>query len=171
MLALVVAVPALGLPLCHSVPRSRLGILTAMGRYGFLDEIAVADYALEVVGGDLSDLFETVARAVAEIMVDPTTIAVTVRREIRLIAPALDLLLFDWIAELVFLKDSEQLILTETTVTATTPPACRLIAQVTGGRIDRARTILRADVKAPTLHLFAVEPVAEGWRARIVLDV
>ncbi len=141
-----------------------------MGRYVFLDEIAVADCAIEVVGRDVNDLFETVARAVAEIMVDPATMTVTVQREIELTASALDLLLFDWIAELIFLKDSEQLICTETAVTVTSPP-WRLWARVAGGRIDRARTILRADVKAPTLYQFAVEEVANGWRARIVLDV
>jgi protein archease len=142
-----------------------------MGRYVFLEDIAVADCAIEVVGRDLGDLFETVARAVAEIMVDPATIAVTVQREIGLSASALDLLLFDWIAELVFLKDSEQLIFTDTTVAVTGPPACRLTARVAGGQIDRGRTILRADVKAPTLHQFALERDAEEWRARIVLDV
>ena len=142
-----------------------------MGHYTVLEEIAVADCALDAVGRDLSDLFETVARAVAEIMVDPATIAVTVQREISLAASALDLLLFDWIAELVFLKDSEQLIITDTTVRVTGSPAYRLTAHLTGGRIDRSRTILRADVKAPTLHLLTVEPVADGWQARIVLDI
>ncbi|MGH7334298.1 MAG: archease [Candidatus Rokuibacteriota bacterium] len=142
-----------------------------MGRYVFLEDIAVADCAIEVVGRDLGDLFETVARAVAEIMVDPATITVTVQRDIELGASSLDLLLFDWIAELVFLKDSEQLILTETAVTVTAPPTCRLAARVTGGRIDRAQTILRADIKAPTLHQFALEGDAGDWRARIVLDV
>ena len=142
-----------------------------MGRYVFLEEIALADCAIEVAGRDLNDLFETVARAVAEIMVDPATIAVTVRREIALSASALDLLLFDWIAELIFVKDSEQLIVTETVAEVTVATPCRLTARVAGGRIDRERTILRADAKAPTFHQFALEPAGAGWRARIVIDI
>ena len=51
----------------------------------------MADCAIEVIGHDLSDLFATVGRAVAEIMVDPCTIPVTTRREIALTASALDL--------------------------------------------------------------------------------
>ena len=145
-------------------------ILT-VGHYVFLDEITTADCAIEVTGHDLSDLFVTVGRAVAEIMVDPRTIPVTTRREIVLTASALDLLLFDWIAELIFVKDSESLIFTETTVAVAGPPECRLTARVAGGPIDRARTILRADVKAPTLHHFALERHPAGWSARIVLDV
>jgi SHS2 domain-containing protein len=142
-----------------------------MGRYLVLEDVAVADCALEIEGRDLNDLFETVARAVAELMVDPATVATTVRREIALAAPALDFLLFDWIAELIFLKDSEQLILTETSVAVQAEPMCRLVARVAGGLIDREHTMLRSDAKAPTLHRFGVEPTTEGWQARVVIDI
>ena len=142
-----------------------------MGRYLVRDDVAMADCALEVEGRDLDDLFETVARAVAELMVDPATVSSTARREIALAAPALDLLLFDWIAELIFLKDSEQLILTHAKVSVRTEPSCHLVAHVAGGRIDRDRTVLRADAKAPTLHRLAVEPTTEGWQARVVIDI
>jgi len=142
-----------------------------MGRYVVLENVAVADCALEIEGRDLNDLFETVARAVSELMVDPATIVTTVRREITLAAPGLDLLLFDWIAELIFLKDSEQLILTETSVEVAAETPCHLVARVAGGRIDRERTLLRADAKAPTFHRFSVERKESGWRACVVIDI
>ncbi len=143
-----------------------------MGRYVVLEDVAVADCALEIEGRDLDDLFETVARAVAELMVDPATIATSLTRDLALSAPSLDLLLFDWVDELIFLKDSEQIVLTEVAVDvpAATPP-CRLAARATGGRIDRERTLLRADAKAPTLHRLSVEPDGTGWRARVVIDI
>lgn len=142
-----------------------------MGSYAFLEDIALADCAIEVDGRDLNDLFETVARAVAEIMVDPTTLAGAVQREIALAADALDLLLFDWIAELIYLKDSEGLVLSEVEVDVRDGRPCRLTARAAGGVIDRARTVLRADPKAPTFHQFVLEPRGTGWRARIVIDI
>jgi SHS2 domain-containing protein len=142
-----------------------------MGSYAFLEDIALADCAIEVDGRDLDDLFETVARAVAEIMVDPATVASTVRRAIALSADALDLLLFDWIAELLYLKDSEQLVFPRVDVNVTEGHPCRLTAQATGGVIDRERTSLRADPKAPTFHQFALDPHGAGWRARVVIDI
>jgi len=153
-----------------------------MGRYVVREDVAVADCALEIEGRDLGDLFETAARAVAELMVDPGTVATAIRREIALAATALDLLFFDWIAELIFLKDSEQLIVTETSAAVEAPgtdpaaalPAgapCRLTACVAGGPIDREQTTLRADAKAPTLYRLAVEPTADGWRASVVIDI
>jgi SHS2 domain-containing protein len=48
---------------------------------------------------------------------------------------------------------------------------CRLLARVAGGLIDRGRTLLRSDAKAPTFHRFAIEPAAEGWQARVVIDI
>ena len=142
-----------------------------MWTYAVREDVAVADCALAIEWRDLGDLFETTARAVAELMVDPATVAATIRREIALAAPALDLLLFDLIAELIFLNDSEQIILTDTSVAVETGPPCRLVARVAGGPIDRERTALRADAKAPTLHRFGVEQTAEGWRASVVIDI
>lgn len=42
-----------------------------MGRYQFLEEVAVADCALDVEAPELHDLFETAASALAELMVEP----------------------------------------------------------------------------------------------------
>jgi SHS2 domain-containing protein len=142
-----------------------------MGRYVVREDIALADCALEIEGGSLDDLFATAARAVAELMVDPATIVPSLTRELALTAPSLDLLLFDFVAELIFLKDSELIVLTEVParVQALDPP--RLQARATGGRIDRPRSILRADPKAPTLHRLGVERAGEGWRARLVIDI
>ena len=141
-----------------------------MGSWNVLDAIAIADCALEIHGHDLDDLFATAARALADVMVDPDTVPRDVERTLRLEARALDLLLHDWLSELIFLKDSERLVLPEAFVSAcVAPPA--LTARLRGGRIDRARTVLRADPKAVTFHQFVVEPRGSGWYARVVIDI
>ena len=40
-------------------------------------------------------------------MVDPATLAITVERRIELEAAELDLLLYDWLSEMIFLKDRD----------------------------------------------------------------
>lgn len=142
-----------------------------MGRYELLETVAVADCALDIEGRHLDDLFETAARALADVMIDASTVEPTTERTITLTAPSLDLLLYDWLSELIFLKDSEQLVFTRVVVRVSQDLPCRLIADVTGGLIDRERAGLRADVKAVTFHQFALEHDALGWRARIVLDI
>lgn len=142
-----------------------------MGQWEVLESIAVADCALEIEGESLGDLFETAARALAELMVDPATVSVTAGRTLTLAAPSRDLLLFDWIAELIFLKDAEQMVFTHARVEVDGGSPARLTAWLAGGRIDPARTALRADPKAVTFHQFTLEPTPGGWRARMVIDI
>lgn len=142
-----------------------------MGHWEFLDTIALADCAMDVEGSSLDDLFATAARAVAEVMVDPATVAVTDERRVSLSASSLDLLLYDWLSELLYLKDSEQMVFTEAEVLVTQDSPCRLEGRLRGGVIDRERTALRADAKAVTFHQFTLEPRDGGWHARLVIDI
>jgi SHS2 domain-containing protein len=135
-----------------------------------LDAVAIADCALEIDGRNLDDLFATAARALADVMVDPDTVPRDVERTLVLRAPALDLLLHDWLSELIFLKDSERLVFPEALVDVRAEPP-ELTASLRGGPIDPARTVQRADPKAVTFHQFAVEPRAGAWHARVVIDI
>ncbi len=142
-----------------------------MGRYRILEDVAIADCALALEGDTLDDLFATAARALAELMVDPATLPSDAARTITLEAPALDLLLHDWLAELIFLKDRDAAIFPCADVRITGDGPFGLRAAVRGGTIDPARTALRADAKAVTFHQLGVERTAEGWRARVVIDI
>lgn len=142
-----------------------------MGSYRFVEEIALADCAIDVEGADLADLFETAAVALAELMVDPATVPTTARRTIALDADQLDLLLYDWLSELIFRKDRDREVYTRTRVEVDGRGPFRLTAEVEGGVLDPAHAELRADPKAVTFHRFALEPSDGGWRARVVIDV
>jgi SHS2 domain-containing protein len=142
-----------------------------LGRFRFLEEVAIADCAIEIEASDLPDLFETAARALAEVMVDPATVAPTTERSVTLTAPGLDLLLHDWLSELIFLKDRDREVFADTQVRLEGTGPCALTARMKGGGIDPERTDLRADAKAVTFHQFALEPLDGGWRARVVIDI
>ena len=142
-----------------------------MGRYRFVEDVALADCAVEIEGRDLGDLFETAADALAELMVDPATVSVTEDRTITLETTALDLLLYDWLSELIFLKDCDRQVFTRTAVRVGGGGPFHLTARVEGGMIDPERTARRADPKAVTFHQFALERAGDGWRARVVIDI
>ena len=142
-----------------------------MGHYRVLDDVALADCALEIDGRDPADVFATAAAALADVMVDPPTLAGEARREIALAAPALDLLLYDFLAELIFRKDRDLEVFPTAEVCVSGDGPFALAATLAGGRIDAATTALRADAKAVTMHELRVEPSAEGWRARVVIDI
>jgi SHS2 domain-containing protein len=141
-----------------------------MGSWNVLEDVAIADCALEIHGRDLGDLFATAARALADTMVDPDTVPRDVERTVRLEARALDLLLHDWLSELLVLKDAEQLAFPAAAVTVVADPPA-LTARLTGGRLTGARVARRADPKAVTFHQFTLEPRGAGWYARVVIDI
>ena len=134
--------------------------------------MALADCAVDVEGHDLGDLFETAAAALVRLMVDPATVPLTVERAVELEAEALDLLLYDWLSELIFLKDRDRQVFPRCEVRVGGQRPFHLKAQLHGGVIDPERTALGADPKAVTFHQFALEPVeGAGWRARLVIDI
>ncbi len=143
-----------------------------MGSYRVLADVAIADVAFEIEGDGLDDVFATAARALAELTVDPPTLVGGAAATVTLEADALDLLLYDWLAELIFLKDRDRDIFPEVEVRVTAGTPSRLEATLRGGRIERGATVLHVDPKAPTFHRLAVEPLPAGrWRATVVIDV
>ncbi|HET8578048.1 MAG TPA: archease [Methylomirabilota bacterium] len=143
----------------------------AVGRYRFLEDVALSDCAVDLEGKDLNDLFETAAVALASVMVDPATLAITTEREITLAAAELDLLLFDWLSELIYRKDRDREVFPRAEVTVSGAGPYELRARLHGGVIDAGRTALGADPKAVTFHQFSLERVEDGWRARVVIDI
>jgi SHS2 domain-containing protein len=142
-----------------------------MGTVRHLDDVALADAALEIDAADLPDLFLTAAAALAELTVDPATLVPAGEARVVLAADALDLLLFDFLAELMFRRDAEGVVLHAGTAAVAGDGPYRLDATLVAGRIDPERTVRRHDPKAPTFHRLAVERAGGGWRARVVLDI
>ena len=130
-----------------------------MGRHEFLEAVAVADCAVEIEGDDLDDLFATAARVVAEVMVDPATVRATTERRVELAAPSLDLLLYDWLSELIYVKDSEQLVfpVVEARVSAGSP--CRQSLQLVVHRKGATRSFGAGAPDVPAAYREVGQPV------------
>lgn len=150
---------------------TREGYVAIVGRYRELDDVAIADCALEIDAADLPDLFRTALQALAAITVDPATLAGSAAHTIDVEADAVDLLLYDLLSEAIFVRDAEGLVLADGAVTIDEGPPWRCHAALTGGRIDPARTERRNDPKAVTFHQLAVERTDTGWRARVIVDI
>ena len=80
--------------------------------YEYLEEIGTADIAFEATGRDLAELFRDAADATMNVMIDNIeAIQPRETRQIELSNDKLDMLLFDLLQELIFLKDAERLLL------------------------------------------------------------
>ena len=90
----------------------------------------------------------------------------------RHVLPELDLLLLQFLQELLFYKDAQRLLLRVYAVQITThDQRFALEARAAGEPLDPARHALGADVKGVTLHRLQVVQTSNGWEATVVLDV
>ncbi len=104
-------------------------------------------------------------------MVEPSTLSGNVERSIEVEAETLELLLFDWLSELIFRKDRDSEVFPTAAVEITGESPATLRARAQGGRVDPERTLRGVDPKAVTFHRFALEQAGNGWRARVVVDL
>ncbi|HUH99412.1 MAG TPA: archease, partial [Nitrososphaerales archaeon] len=117
--------------------------------YRFLSNIALADIAFVARGDTLAHLFEASARAMTEVMVDRKTLVARVERHLELNSPTVDRLLYDFLTELIVMKDVDSLLFKDFQVSIL--PGKRghdLTCELRGEEIDRERHALRNDVKA-----------------------
>ena len=141
--------------------------------YRFIEDIAIADVAFEAWGEDLAGVLTAAAEATLNVMVsDLASVALIDRRTVNLQAEEPDLLLFDFLQEVIFFKDANRLLLRPANVVAEAREGVfKVSADLVGEELDMERHDLVVDVKAVTLHRFVVERVDGRWRAFVVLDI
>ena len=141
--------------------------------YRYLDDIATADIAFEAWGDTLGELFAASAEAVLNVMVEnPDSIVERERLTIQCEADSREMLLCHLLEELIYYKDAERLFLKlSDVVIESRENSFILTAKAHGELIDPERHELNVDVKAVTLHRFALEMTEHGWTATVVLDI
>ena len=138
--------------------------------YKFLPDVALADIAFEAESGTVNGLFESCAMALTDIMVDLKTLRGKVTKEVLVKSDDLDRLLYDFLTELIVMKDVESLLFSE--IHAEVKGSGKELACVLRGEpIDRVRHTLRNDVKAVTMHMFGIRQEGRKWKATVVLDI
>lgn len=141
--------------------------------YTYLEEIAIADIAFRATGKTEEEVFAAAADATVNVMVeDLDTIRDRTRIPLRLENDALDMLLFDFLNEFVYLKDAKGLLMRVATIRVDRWDSRYILeGELYGEELDALRHPLRGDVKAVTLHRFDLRRTDDGWEATVILDI
>ena len=141
--------------------------------YRYLEDVAIADVAIEAWGPDAETLFTHTSDATLNVMVqDLDTVTARVERFVALESGAFDMLLFNYLQETIFYKDAQRLLLRTKELKLTrTEEKFTLDAVMAGEELDMQRHELVVDVKAVTLHQFRVKKTERGWEAFVILDI
>jgi SHS2 domain-containing protein len=126
-----------------------------------------ADIALELWGDSETELLLAGARAITDILSDGAEVDVRAAREISIDAVDAADRLVQWLNEIIvaavadgFLFGGAEIVL---------DGARGLHARVRGEADGHARVV--AELKSATYHDLMIEGDADGWRARVVIDV
>jgi len=136
----------------------------------FIDH--TADILFEAQAPSLNELFEQCAIALENSQVDIKLIKQKETIKITGKNKKIDYLLFDFLDDLLFYKDSKQLLFSKFEIKIEKEnDEYVLTCQATGEKLNLELHDPKVDVKAITMHLFEVKEIKDGWFARVLIDI
>lgn len=128
-----------------------------------------ADLGLHIQAPDLHTLFAEAAVCLFDAIIDnPESIQATSPQTFAIPGREHDLLLFDWLRELLYRFETEHRLVARADVIVREEG---LSATTWGEPFDPTRHIPAHEVKAITYHELQVEQNAAGWRAEVIVDI
>ena len=141
---------------------------TNPGKFEFEEIGHTSEVGIRVRGADLGELFVNAARATMTLIApDAHEVEPTVTREIELEAMDLEVLLVDWLSELLYLHETEYELYSRFKVHGISPTHVR--AEARGGPAKGHE--LRKHIKAVTFNDLSIEETDSGWQGTVIFDV
>ena len=105
-------------------------------------------------------------------MVKISTLKIQESYDITLDSDSTENLLYDFLSELIFVKDTEGLLFRKFDVTIQHKnKKYELLAKCEGERLDPKKHELLDDAKAITKHLYEVKQEKNKWYAKVIVDI
>jgi len=138
--------------------------------YQFLDH--TADILFTAVAPTLEELFVQCALATEDAQVDLSKVEEKEKLSFMVEGKDEESLLFNFLDDLVFYKDSDLLIFSKFDLKIEKAKGgLKLSCTAWGEKLDNEKHEPKVDVKAVTMHLFEVKKNDQGWEAKVLLDI
>jgi SHS2 domain-containing protein len=128
-----------------------------------------ADVGIVAYGGDLEELYINAARGMLSLVIDMDTIKSDISKNIDINENDEDALLVAWLNELLYILDTEHVILKDFEIEKLT--SVSLSAKCYGETLDFKRHKLKREVKAATYYGLSIIKVDDQYSARIIFDI
>ena len=136
-------------------------------KYEFIEH--TADLGFKAYGASIEELFVNAAEGLFDVLVSPKSIEEREERVIEVEAEALDELMVSWLAELLYVYDTEKLVFKRFEVKRLKGNQVEAIAR--GEVLDPARHEIKTGVKAVTYHQLYLKETGGRWEARVIFDI
>ena len=130
-----------------------------------------ADIGIRAFGASLPEAYINAARAMFSLITDPDKIKDTLYRSVDISAPDRETLLVEWLNELIYFFDAEQILFKRFDIDLFSEN--RLKACCYGEKVDKSRHQLIRGIKSTTYHMLKIELPSsnEGWRLQVLFDI
>jgi SHS2 domain-containing protein len=128
-----------------------------------------ADAGVRSYGETLEEAFVNIARGMTSLIVRPETIKENICREINISAPDRETLMVEWLNELIYYFDTENIVFKKFDIVHLTSSEIKV--RCFGERIDRTIHEVERGIKAATYYMLKVERNSDGYSAQAFFDI
>jgi len=140
-------------------------------KYEYLEH--TADIKFLAYGNTLEEVFENAALAMFNVIIDTGKVSGETAREVCLTSPDLEYLLVDWLSELLYLFEVDEIVFWKFRVEEIREEKgeCSIKAVASGEQYYPESHPFETEIKAVTYNQLELEKTAEGWKAQVVVDI
>ena len=136
--------------------------------YEFLEH--TADLKFRATGKSFEEALAESAKALFEAIAGKSEIDAKTEREFTVTIHLKEILVHDFLTELIFLFSTEHMLFSEFDLELKEALGYKLTAKVKGEEYDEKKHKLLKEVKAVTYHDMKVEETADGWVIEVICD-
>ena len=131
-----------------------------------------ADVCFRAYGATLEEAFEQAAYAMFHVIIDTAALNPERSVDIKLESVGLDNLLYDYLSELLYLFEVEEIVFSQFRVNSIekTDGSYILHGKASGENIDLERHCFETEVKAVTYHQLKVTKEKGGYNVHVIID-
>ncbi len=138
--------------------------------FKIVEDIVSGDFVFDAAGNTLEELFTSCAEACFSAMTKLTKVEAADEFSISIEGDDFEELLFNFLSELIYLKDTEKTFFSKFEVSIS-EDSKSLKSLALGEKIDYDKHEIKTDVKAVTYHKMKIVRIDGGFKVRVILDL
>jgi SHS2 domain-containing protein len=128
-----------------------------------------ADIGIVAYGSDIKQVFANAALGLFNLMADLGNLKEDTKRQIELSAEDVEVLLVEWLNELIYISDVEHIIFKRFEINELSNTQLR--ATCFGEKIKSGQHRLKREIKAATYHMLRLNKENGSYKVQIIFDI
>lgn len=128
-----------------------------------------ADIGIAAYGTDIKEVFCNAALGLFSLMAELDDIKEDVQREVKLSAEDEEVLLIEWLNELIYISDVEHIIFKRFEIDE--PAGNQIRARCFGEEIKPGQHKVKREIKAATYHMLRISKSNGGYEVKVIFDI